>query len=224
MKNTELRACHDTPLQQIENKIITIRNQNVILDRDVATLYGVQTKEVSQAIKRNPKKFPDGYVFRLNVNEINKIKALTANSQPTDNQELVTICDLPLNTKHIAEINAFTEKGLYMLATILKSERAIEATLEIIEVFAKMRELSRNIAMMAETEVVEPEVVEKTGSMLNDLLFSHFPTTSAETSVEFNVGILKGKRTIKSENVLQDKIDRMEKMMEQLIKNQNSTR
>ena len=123
MTNTQL-----VPLQ-IEDKIITIRNQNVILDFDVAKHYGVQTREVSQAIKRNPKKFPnEEYIFRLSVSELKEVKALAESSQLADIQQPVTNCDRLLNIKHITEINALTEKGLYMLATILKSERAIDAT------------------------------------------------------------------------------------------------
>ena len=62
-----------------------------------------------------------------------------------------------------------------MLATILKSERAIDATIEIVEAFAKLRELQSNIALLntVEPEIIEPEVIEKTGGLLNDLLFSH---------------------------------------------------
>ena len=78
MKNTEL-----CPLQ-IEDKIIEIRNQNVILDCDVATLYGVQTKEVNQAIKNNPEKFPNGFVFELTDLETgcSRSKFLTLNNRP----------------------------------------------------------------------------------------------------------------------------------------------
>jgi hypothetical protein len=99
---------------------------------------------------------------------------------------------------------AFTEKGLYMLATILKSTRAIEATIAIVEAFAKLKELTNNIAILnsIDTEIIEPEVIEstieKTGGLFNELFFSGTPT-SAETSVELNFGLAKVKRSVKSE-------------------------
>jgi hypothetical protein len=99
---------------------------------------------------------------------------------------------------------AFTEKGLYMLATILKSARAIEATIAIVEAFAKLKELTHSIAILnsIDTEIIEPEVIEstieKTGGLFNELFFSGTPT-SAETSVELNFGLAKVKRSVKSE-------------------------
>jgi hypothetical protein len=133
---------------------------------------------------------------------------------------------------------AITEKGLYMLATILKSPQATQATIAIVEAFAKLKELTNNIAILnsIDPEVIEPEIiesaVEKTGGLLNDLFFSGLPT-SAETSVELNLGLIKTKRTIKSEpmhevqarrsqnSTMQDKIDNIERMVLDL-KNQMS--
>ena len=110
----------------IKEKIITIRKQNVILDYEVAELYGVDTKEVNQSVKNNPKKFPKGYVISLNKNEFHDLRSKIF----TTNLEKTRV--LP---------KAFTEKGLYMLATILKGDKAIDTTIDIIEVFAQMREL-----------------------------------------------------------------------------------
>jgi len=222
MKNTEI-----VPLQ-IEDKIIELRNQKVILDRDVATIYDVETKRVNEAVKNNPKKFPDGYIFKLNVNELNNLKTLATKSELTDNEEPVETFDRSLNIKHIAEINAFTEKGLYMLATILKSDRAIDATIEIVEAFAKLRELQNTLASIniEEPEVIEPEIVEKTGGLLSDLFFSHLPTTSEETSFEFNLGVMKGKRTITSNHDsknVQNRFDELERMIEKINKRLDSS-
>jgi phage regulator Rha-like protein len=224
MKTNEL-----VPLQ-IEDKIIEIRNQKIILDRDVATHYGVETRDINKAVKNNPKKFPKGYVFELSKQEWYNQRALiaTSNKKSNTSEHVVETFHQPFVSDGKSESlyshvipKAFTEKGLYMLATILKSERATKATIEIVEAFAKMRELSRNIAMLCETEpeVVEPEFVEKTGGLLTDMLFSHLPTTSSETSLEFNLGVMKGKKIIKSDNsVLQNKIDRIEKMIEKINK------
>jgi len=114
----------------VEEKIITIRNTQVIIDSDVATLYGVQTKEINQAVKNNPDKFPEGYLIEVDNKEFVNLrsKILTANM-----------------TKTRVLPKAFTEKGLYMLATILKSPAATKTTIAIVEAFAKIRELSHII-------------------------------------------------------------------------------
>ena len=122
-----------------ENKIIVIRDKQVILDRDVAELYGVETKRINEALKNNPDKFPDGYVITLNIKE---------------KDELVENFDRFKTLKHsTVEPHAFTEKGLYMLATILKSPLATEVTIAIIETFSKVREVSRAIAKVNDDEI-----------------------------------------------------------------------
>jgi hypothetical protein len=96
---------------KVKERIITIRNQQVILDSDVAELYGVETRYVNQSIKNNPDKFPDGYIIELTSEEwtILKSKILTSS----------------WGGKHKLP-KAFTERGLYMLATILKSPQATQ--------------------------------------------------------------------------------------------------
>jgi len=198
-------------LDDVNTKIITIRNQNVILDSDVAALYGVETKRVNEAIRNNLDKFPEGYVFELSRQEWHDRRALIiANSSESKGSRHVvenfdhmsknnTKSDSYLKTHAVPK--AFTEKGLYMLATILKSERATQTTITIVETFAKLRELSNNLIALssADVEVIEPEIIEKTGGLFNDIFFSGLPT-SAETSFEFNLGVMKGKRVVKSES------------------------
>jgi len=211
----------------VNTKIITIREQNVILDSDVATLYGVETKRVNEAIKNNPDKFPEGYVFQLKANEYDVLKALSEKSQQFDNQGAVENFDRTLKTSQLATIfektrvlpKVFTEKGLYMLATILKSPQATQATIAIVEAFAKLKQLSNNIAFLnsMDPEVIEPEIVEstmeKTSGLLSDLFFSALPT-SAETSVEVNLGLIKAKRSIKSEKpIYQSEFDELKRMI-----------
>ena len=114
-------------LSNIENKIIEIRDQQVILDFDVAELYGVVTKRVIEAIKNNPEKFPKGYVFELTKQEWREIKATKNNPNISGTEsysKVVENFDQFKNRKHSYVIpKAFTEKGLYMLATILKNEK-----------------------------------------------------------------------------------------------------
>ena len=118
-------------MKEVEDKIAVIRNQEVIADADVAFLYRVQTKEVNQAVKNNPDKFPESYMFELNNDELRDLrsKILTTN----------------LSSKSRSTTKVFTERGLYMLATVLKGERAREVTFAIIETFAKVRELKREL-------------------------------------------------------------------------------
>ena len=98
-------------VEDIQDVIVEIRNQQVLIDADVARLYGVETKEVNQAVSNNADKFPEGYVFELSKEE---------------KSEVVKIFDHLESLKFSPYLlKAFTEKGLYMLATILKSKQAI---------------------------------------------------------------------------------------------------
>jgi hypothetical protein len=106
---------------QVQEKIITLRDQKIIIDTDVAELYGVETKRINEAVSRNQDKFPHGYLFELSKKEWDEVKSQFATS--------------PLGGGKVKLPMAFTEKGLYMLATILKSPKAVETTLAIIDTF-----------------------------------------------------------------------------------------
>ena len=108
--------------KEVEEKIFEIRGKNVILDGDVANLYGVETREVNQAVKNNPDKFPEGYLILLTTEEWVNLKSKILTSSWGGKHKLP---------------KAFTEKGLYMLATILKSERATYTTIAIVETFSR---------------------------------------------------------------------------------------
>lgn len=108
-----------------------MRGLHVIVDRDVAEIYGVATRDINKAVKNNPHKFPEGYIIDLTADEK---KELVENFHRFNPLKHSTV------TPH-----AFTERGLYMLATILKGEVATEATIAIIETYAKLRELARAI-------------------------------------------------------------------------------
>jgi phage regulator Rha-like protein len=115
----------------IKNKIILIRDMPVILDRDVAEIYGVETKDLMRAIKNNPDKFPDGYVFEIDN---------------TTKNELVKNFHRFASLKHSSVLpKVFTEKGFYMLATILKSKEATKTTIQIVETFAQIRKMANNL-------------------------------------------------------------------------------
>lgn len=125
----------------IKNKIHTIRNLQVMLDKDLAELYGVETKHINQAVRNNQDKFMDDFYFELTNNEFEDLRSknLTANLSKTRTNPKV-----------------FTEQGIYMLATILKSKIASQVTVYIIKTFANMRKLiSQNILMFERFERIE---------------------------------------------------------------------
>lgn len=171
--------------KEVEEKVLTVREQSVLLDRDVAELYGVEAKRVNEAVKNNPEKFPEGYVVKLSNREKN---------------ELVENFDRFDTLKHSTALpSAFTEKGLYMLATILKSPRATQTTIAIVETFAKMRELSRSIAQLSETQDKDQQksLMQKSGEILADVLDDGLEISGEETTIEVNFAVMKIRHTIK---------------------------
>ncbi|GAP71640.1 hypothetical protein SAMD00024442_15_46 [Candidatus Symbiothrix dinenymphae] len=172
---------------QVEDKVLNLRGESVILDSDVAVLYGVQTKEINQAVKNNPDKFPESYLWDVSSEE--KI-------------ELVKIFDRFNPLKHSSVLpTAFTEKGLYMLATILKSPTATQTTIEIIETFAKLKELSRTIAECSQLpdEQARKSRLNRSGEILSDLIGNELGTTETETTLEVNLAVLAFRHTVKRE-------------------------
>lgn len=169
--------------EEIEDKIITLRGQKVLLDRDVAVLYGVETRDINKAVKNNPDKFPKGYLIELNTREFVGLRWKNSTTNLSKSRVLP---------------KAFTEKGLYMLATILRSPRATNATFTIIETFAKLRELSRAIGSLPDaSEEEQKSLLQKSGDMFADLLDNNLQTTDSETTIELNLALLKVKHTVK---------------------------
>ena len=121
--------------KDVEARMLQLRGQNVLLDRDVATLYGVETRIVNQAVRNNPRKFPEGYVITLTdeESEVLRSKLLMLESKEGKGRY----------SKY--NFKAFTERGLYMLATILKSEQAIDTTIAIIDTFTQVRRMARTM-------------------------------------------------------------------------------
>jgi len=173
---------------QIESKLILIRKQKVLLDRDVAELYGIETKRINEAYRNNPEKFPEGYVLFLDEEESKSLRSKIST---------LKISSRGKHTKY--QIKVFTEKGLYMLATILKSERATETTIAIIETYARMKEFTRLVQKSAHTkdEQITAELLEKGAGVLNDLLGPELKTDETETSFEINFAVMKLKHMIK---------------------------
>lgn len=169
----------------VASKIATIRKQEVIADADVADLYGVETKEVNQAVRNNPDKFPKSYMFELNTSELRGLRS--------------KILTTKVSTKSRSATKVFTERGLYMLATILKSEKATEVTFAIIETFAKVRELKRElVSLHKETDkAVQTKKMQHFGEVLTDIVMPDLETSETESSLEINFLIGKIKHTVK---------------------------
>ena len=174
--------------EEVEKRVLNIQGQQVLIDRDVAELYGVETKKINQAVGRNLGKFPKGYIIELNEKE---------------KYELVTNCDRFDMLKHSTVIpKAFTEKGLYMLATILKSPTATQTTLAIVETFSKIREFARVVAELPDIkeETEHKALMKKGGNIFANILEDNLlEVTGDEITFELDLAIMKVKQVIKRE-------------------------
>ena len=168
---------------QVESKIIELRNQKVIIDSDVAELYNVETKRINEAVKNNLDKFPQGYLVELTSEEWDLLKSKFSTSIKGGKVKLPT---------------AFTEKGLYMLATILKSPQAIATTIAIIETFAKLKELTQTVYHLANaaTEEQKVKIFENSTSIIADLLDNELTVSQHETSFKIKLPFFEITRKI----------------------------
>jgi hypothetical protein len=115
------------PTEVIEQRIFLIRGEKVMVDRDLAELYQVQTKVLNQSVKRNLDRFPDNFMFQLSKAE---------------RDELVTNCDRFATLKHSTSLPlVFTEQGVAMLSGVLKSKRAIQVNIQIMNTFVALRRM-----------------------------------------------------------------------------------
>lgn len=119
----EKNAAIILPPERIENKILLIRDKKVILDRDLAELYGVETRILNQAVKRNIKRFPNDFMFSLS------------------RVEIMMISQFVISLKFSKNVFAFTEQGVAMLSSVLNSDRAIQINIQIMRAFTKLREV-----------------------------------------------------------------------------------
>jgi predicted RNA-binding protein YlqC (UPF0109 family) len=113
------------PVEAIAQVIYALRGQRVLLDRDLAALYGVETRALNQAVKRNTARFPSDFMFQLSRQEIGRIS-----------QSVTSLSRL----KFSKQVRAFTEEGVAMLSSVLNSERAVQVNIAIMRAFVKLRE------------------------------------------------------------------------------------
>ena len=129
------------PSDRIESKILYIRKQKVMLDRDLAELYGVPTKVLNQAVKRNTERFPSDFAFSLSRQEIMRMSQFVTSSN---------------TLKYSKKVTAFTENGVAMLSSILNSKQAIMVNIQIMRTFTKLRKLlSTNTELKRKIEEME---------------------------------------------------------------------
>jgi hypothetical protein len=183
-----------TKFKTLENRLITLGSSLVLLDKDVASLYEIEPKKLRQQIKRNLEKFPKDYAYQISDEELDFM--VSQNVTPSK--------------KQYGGSNpwVFTEKGLYMVATILKSKNALEATFIIIETFAKIKELSRNIndIMKTSDESQQKILAQKSNEILEEIIDIEEDVLEGDddgeviettTKFEFNLGFAKVSRSIK---------------------------
>jgi len=140
------------PDEIVENAILLIRGQKIILDRDLARLYGVSTKALNQAVKRNNERFPKDFMFQLSKEETEEWqRANRLRSQ------IVTL-KKGRGTQKKYRPYAFTEHGILMLSSVLKSERAVQVNIQIMRTFVRLREmLASNAALQQRLDDLESE-------------------------------------------------------------------
>ena len=147
------------PDEIITNKIYLIRYQKVMLDRDLAELYQVETRVLKQAVKRNLNRFPNDFMFELTKNEFENWRSQFV----TSNSDKMGLRYAPM---------AFTEQGVVMLSSVLKSERAIAVNIKIIRIFTRMRQLlSDNLSLQLEIENIKKKLTNNSKNI--ELVFNY---------------------------------------------------
>ena len=169
----------------VQSRIINVRDIPVIVDADVAEIYGVETKRINEAVRNNRDKFPEDYMLVLSLDELADLRSKISTTK--------------ISTKSRVLPKAFTEKGLYMLATILKSKQATAATFAIIETFAKVRYLKRELKELHQEADKRKQMskMQNFGEVLSDIIMPDLETVETESSLELNFFIGKIKHTVR---------------------------
>ena len=166
--------------RDIQSRMLVVRNQAVLLDRDVAALYGVETKVLNQAVKRSSERFPDGYILTMTPEECSRSQIVTLNGGRGS------------NIKYLPHV--FTERGLYMLATILKGERTVRTTLAIVETYAQVRSMVSDMEALQDKRDGSPEqakLLTSAGHKLAELIGENLSTQTVETEIALNLAVVK---------------------------------
>lgn len=174
------------PIERIHSSILLIRRHKVILDRDLAEFYSVETRVLNQAVKRNITRFPDDFMFRLT---------------PQEKVQVVTNCDHLSSLKFSSALPyAFTEQGVAMLSSVLRSKRAVEVNIAIMRTFVKLREiLAGNEALRRKIEAMERRYDEQFNLIFNILSEMATPTSESKSQIGY-LTEAKGHKKAKTKN------------------------
>lgn len=165
MTDSDMDGKASVPPVPVERAIVTVRGQRVMLDEDLAVLYGVQTKVLNQAVKRNLDRFPEDFMFRLTAEEYAVVRSQTVTLETSRGQ----------HRKYLP--HAFTEQGVAMLSSVLRSDRAVQVNIHIMRAFVRMREmaithsrLARELEKLRDRVDVHDESINAIMEVLNRLL------------------------------------------------------
>jgi hypothetical protein len=154
--NTEIKLSEEL----VSNKIYYIRNQKVMLDRDLALLYGMETKRLKEQVKRNLSRFPDDFMFELTKEEFENWRSQFA----TSNSEKMGLRYAPM---------AFSEHGVLMLSSVLNSDKAIQTNIQIMRIFSKVRQMLLDTTEM-KIDILQIQKKLENQSKNIELVFSYF--------------------------------------------------
>ena len=186
------------PIEHIAQRIVYLRQQKVILDFDLAALYGVATKVLNQTVRRNRERFPDDFMFQLTTEEVSNLKSqnVTSNLQTVGNQSAtINWSQIVTSSRKYRGATyrpyAFTEQGVAMLSSVLNSERAVKVNIAIMRAFVKLRqtlETNRELARkFAELEKRVGKHDEKIDAILEAIRQLMAPPEKPQREIGFHI-------------------------------------
>jgi hypothetical protein len=182
--------------EQLAPLVIRLRRENVILDSDIAELYGIETKVLNQAIKRNIERFPSDFMFQISDDELENLRSQIATLKPDDSlrSQIVT-----LNNKRGQHRKylpyAFTEQGVAMLSSVLRSPRAVEVNIAIMRTFVQLRSLMQSNKLLAEKIEKLEEKYDQNFQIVFDAIRQLIAADETPTK-ELGFHTIKSKRTL----------------------------
>ena len=197
----------------VEKVILTVRGHKVILDADLATLYGVEVKRLNEQVKRNRDRFPDDFAFRLTPEEVANLKPQFATSGSPGTRSKIATASAQRSRSQFATLKrghnikylpyAFTEHGAIMAATVLSSSKAVEMSVFVVRAFVKMREqllatatLAKRLAEVEKLLLTHDSALRDLYRQIRPLLLP--PPESAKTKIGFGVGEARARYSSKA--------------------------
>ena len=185
----------------IEEQVLVIRGQRVLLAQQLATLYGVETKALNQAVQRNIERFPQDFMFQLEREDLAALRSqtVTLNAQVIDSKEVLSSLGMAVGSGRSVKYlpYAFTEQGVAMLSSVLKSERAIAVNIEIMRTFVKLRGmLSEHVDLKRKLNQLEKKYDDNFRAVfdaIHDLMDSPKPSSYSGSKIGFIKDKLKNK-------------------------------